>query len=257
MIWDTWHERKKESGMKSWTIVICRLHMVMAVLLGALFFPGCSREPAPAECDPVAEANALGPDEVGEVCGYAYSDLVASEWATSEDGAVSVRLLSPRAASALDEPFVLLVELRNNTDEMMTFYAPLNSPSIQITRPNGSRIDWCEWPVDTQPILRFPPFFVIASGITLPGRYEFGYDWLNQPGIYTIEFTYASGGQQQIDYYLAHPEEYSVSEPGDVEMPPRGYASLGMLFPSTDPTKTVPTLWVGELHVGPLTVARR
>jgi hypothetical protein len=245
--------------MKSWT-TICRLHVVMAVLLGVLFFPGCSRELAPAERDPVVEANALGPDEVGEVCGYAYSDLVASEWATSEDGAVSMRLLSPREPSAIDEPFVLLVELRNNTEEVMTFFH--GGRSIQITRPDGSKIDWHPAPSATASPFAAPspPFRCIGPGVTVCSQDSLECCWLDQPSIYGLEVLYTVAPEQQyrIEHYLGHPEEYPYpARPRRSELPARGWALLAQLFPSPDPTKTVPPLWTGELHVGPLVVARR
>jgi hypothetical protein len=254
--------------MKSWT-TICRLHVVMAVLLGVLFFPACSREPAPTEPDPVAEANALGPDEVGEVCGYAYSDLVASEWATSEDGVLSRRLLSPRAPSGIDEPIILLLEWRNNAEEAILLHlGDINAPSpglIILTVPDGSRHRWPRRVLarDTMYRHRPLPFFILGPGATFAGRFELTpEESMSQPGVYKIDLTYLVDPDVEgaVADYLAHPEQYPdifLEEHRLSELPPEGHAPLYRLFPSPDPTKTVPPLWTGELHVGPLVVERR
>jgi hypothetical protein len=65
--------------------------------------------------------------------------LRAAEWATSQDGALSLRLLVPDAELRTSDPIVVLAELRNNTGKPMDVLRPFmdDSARIELRGPDG------------------------------------------------------------------------------------------------------------------------
>ncbi len=126
------------------------------------------------------------------------SELTMGEWAMSDDGAVSLRLMAPNKPVAGKEPMVILAELRNNTGEPITVISPFGDRHtamrvMQISGPNG-------------PLEYTGPYFKYSMGKNFrtsipPGRAVRGsielsvasYGGSDKPGQYTIVYPYIFG----------------------------------------------------------------
>ena len=155
---------------------------------------------------------------------------VPTPWATSVDGVLSLRLIAPRTAISAEEPFVLLAELRNNTDEPINVLRPFGDKfgaawRLRITGPDGTL-------PYTGSILEYEMaaeiFITLGPGEVIQDRENFRalqYAGSDTPGRYTIVYP------------------YSVS-----------HDSREM---ATSPRVGKHGLWVGEIISEPITIEKR
>ncbi|MBT3200391.1 MAG: hypothetical protein HN350_10790 [Phycisphaerales bacterium] len=119
-------------------------------------------------------------------------DLRATEWTTSKDGMLSIRLLGPARELGISESIMILVEMRNNTDKPLDVLRPLGDRFVSrfsMTGPGG--------PVGG---VRALPIYILGSGafFTLQARevirdrrdLAIGAFRSNAPGQYKTVFRY-------------------------------------------------------------------
>ncbi len=156
-----------------------------------------AREPAVEE--PVKYIGPRLPEEDSELWGIPARELLFTEWATSDDGALSLRLMAPKAGVHVDDPIILLMEMRNNTDEPITMFRPFaeSIAGVAISGPDGEV-------VHTGPVASSTfgagAFVSIPGGYVLLGRrglYVADYAGSDEPGHYTLTYHYVTGAYHQ------------------------------------------------------------
>ena len=121
-----------------------------------------------------------------------------SEWVTSDDGTLSLRLLA-LSPIARGKPIVVQAELRNNTDAPLLVRPPfaylkywygieiMDQEGREIQRDNTRRVPEVVSSL-TQVMPEFvPPGQALVDEVELPEGYRAG---TNRPGEYTIVYTY-------------------------------------------------------------------
>ena len=157
-------------------------------------------------------------------------ELVFTEWATSEDGALSYRLMVPKAPATAEDPMLFLAELRNNTDKPINVLRPLRDHYLayyilELVGPDGP-LEYTgpdvSHTLDEQAFMALPPDHVDRGDIELSVYYFAGSD---KPGRYTIKCPY-----EVVNYFreLASRSSYDM-----------------------------PDLWVGEIVSESITIEQR
>lgn len=127
-----------------------------------------------------------------------WGDFAKSDWSTSEDGLVSVRLSSSMRSYAQMKPFLLTAELRNNSDKSLTLLRPFGDPfyasarGIEMTGPRG-RVEYVgemrRYALGTGAFVRLLPGRTVREKIALA---VLNHDSIFAAGTYTICYRYRS-----------------------------------------------------------------
>lgn len=184
-------------------IVTNEFPMFSAILVCSLFGGGC------------AEDGKFGED--GEVSAPANEadatkDSSASTWSTSDDGKLSLRIVTAHGPISADEPVWVLAELRNDSDENLAVLRPFGdqyeaeSSGFEIAGPDG-KVDY-GGPKLTY-VLGADAFTYLVPGEALLETWSTDalQDWLQlteanrpglgEPGRYTIRFNYRATPSHQ------------------------------------------------------------
>ncbi|KKL08002.1 hypothetical protein LCGC14_2580300 [marine sediment metagenome] len=165
------------------------------------------------------------------------SDLTISDWATSDDGALSLRLMILKGATAANARLTLLGELRNNTDEPIDALRPFGDPPLSWSRlyisgPDGSH-DPAGPSMDYG--LAATAFATVPPGRTVRGHLDLSGG----------RYTYTGGRYTVVD----NPGRYTIAY---------GYeAHAGHRRSAVFPRFGKPNVWVGEIRSEPITLERR
>lgn len=226
---------------------------LLAVLVVPVICTGCRRrDEASTTTEGTGRSDAATVDDT--------YDIVASAWAVSNDGVLSLRLLTPKWRTAPGEKVVLFVEVWNNTDEPVTIFCPYGSsegtwPNIRLTRPDGVQVPGLEPPGRS---LGRSQFWVLGPGMKCLDSMELGavpFRGLDQVGRHTIEFSYVVDQRHisLLERYVEHPGEPDIFNPPYPPAPPEAHDRPAR--PLQDPAN-LPPLWTGELHSEPITITR-
>jgi hypothetical protein len=171
----------------------------------------------------------------------AKSDLSASAWTTSDDGKLSLKIVTAHAPIRADEPVWVLAELRNDSEETLTVLRPFGdqytaeAAGFEITGPEGE-VDYSgdapSYALGSESFTYLVPGEAVLDACSTDSLQ----DWLQlteanhlglgTPGQYKICFTYRA-------------------TPGHDEM-----ARLSGRFVGEA------RLWTGEIRTGPVTVTK-
>jgi len=116
-----------------------------------------------------------------------------SEWAASEDGILSIRLCSPQKSYPRGEPFILVAELRNDSEKPVSVQRPFDdehAARAHITGPKG-RVKYVGWEIYR--VAPPPRTAMLQPGKTVEGRIRLrleDYDSLDVPGTYQVTCAY-------------------------------------------------------------------
>jgi len=128
-----------------------------------------------------------------------YRGRVQSEWATSEDGTLSLRLSSPWRPYARGRAFTFVAELRNDSGRSVTVLRAFGDEPT--ARAGGIRMVGPKGPVEyvgpkydymlgTASFTKLPPGKTIQGEIRL--RVD-DYRTIDAPGKYQVSYSYGSG----------------------------------------------------------------
>ena len=123
-------------------------------------------------------------------------EVKATEWVTSDDGVLSLRLLAEHPVPP-GAPLVLLADLRNDGEEPLTILRPFGDEYASLRRLriahgggalsySGAVLDYCLGP---------DSFVVISPGEVIRDRLEVtagSFEALAESGNYTITYTYVT-----------------------------------------------------------------
>ena len=129
-------------------------------------------------------------------CGPVEQELKTSEWVTSADGALSLRLLAYDPVSP-GEPIVLLAELRNNTKDELRVLLPFGykPQAVELVKmyKDGQQIFYSgpasDYDLGTGCLTFIAPGQTVRDSIELPVDVFPGSD---RPGDYAISYPYAT-----------------------------------------------------------------
>jgi len=142
----------------------------------------------------------------------AKSDSSASAWTSSEDGKLSLRIVTAHAPIRADEPVWVLAELRNDSDETLTVLKPFGdqyeaeASGFEITGPDGKvsyggptleytlGADAFTYLVPGESMLETWSTDALQDWLRLT---EANYPGLGMPGQYKICFTYRATASHQ------------------------------------------------------------
>ncbi|HDZ21148.1 hypothetical protein LCGC14_0094070 [marine sediment metagenome] len=249
----------------------CEMAVVIMLLAVAVLAVGCRRAdevPTPVEQSDHSDTRTADEDKAlpllnirKEALGVSYEDMTASEWTTSADGVLSLRLLTPKEATVPGEPVLLFAEIRNDTDEPITILRPFGFEgnawvNIRVTRPDGVQITGAEPPsygiVD--------PFKVLGprmKWLDVTKLKAVPFTGIDQAGEHAIEFSYIVGRSHvsELERCVKYPDVYQsvLHQPA----PPRPPGSRPVsTAPSSAGSKDVPALWIGEIHSAAITITK-